>query len=103
MFRLSEKTRWILFFLGVVLVLLGFLDHKGMLNNYLFLNFIAFPYIWVVGIAIMFIGYGFTKESDKPSGSGGVDGAPGLGEKKSGPFGDGSSWRDGGGSSGGGD
>lgn len=103
MFGLSEKARWVIFFLGGALFLLGVLDYQGMLNNYPTLGLIAFPYIWVIGLAIMFIGYGLPEKSDKPSGSGGVDGAPGMGEKKSGPFGDGSSWGDGGGSSGGGD
>jgi hypothetical protein len=102
MFGLSEKTRWILLFLGLVFVVLGILDKQNMLAEYPLIEFIVFPYIWVVGCALIFVAYGFTDESQKYSGSGGIDGAPGLGEKKRGPFGDGSFWGDGDGSSGGG-
>jgi len=98
---LSEKTRWVIFFLGCIFVLLGILDHKGVLNNHPVLEYIVFPYIWVLGLIFVFVGYGFPEENKEPSGSGGVDGAPSA--TKKGPFGDGSFWGDGGGSSGGGD
>ena len=99
MFGLSEKTRWALILLGTVLITLGVLDHKAMLSNYPTLEYVVFPYIWVIGIILAYIGYGFSKEGSKPSGSGGVDGAPY--ETKKGPMGDGSFWGDGGGSGGG--
>ena len=98
MFELSNKIRLVLFIIGGALVLLGILDNKGLLNNHPILNIIIFPYIWLLGVSLMFIGYGHTKENKKPRGSGGVDGAPGLGEKKGGLFGNNSHSGDGGGS-----
>lgn len=101
MFGISEKIRWVLLSLGGAIVLLGFLDHKEMLNDYPTLSFITFPYIWVLGFIIIFIGYGLSEENSKPIASDSGDCAPGLGERKNGPFGDGPSSGDGGGSAGG--
>jgi hypothetical protein len=105
MFGLSEKTRWLLFIVGVVLVALWFLEHKELLTDYPFLELLVFPYIWIVGIVLIIVGYGITDESEdvKPTGSGGVDGAPGFNEGKHSNFRDGPFGGDGGGSSGGGD
>jgi uncharacterized membrane protein YgcG len=100
MFGLSEKTRWVIFTVGLLLVALGILEHHNLLDEYPIIKLLVFPYIWVIGCILIFVAYGF--EDSSRNNSGGVDGAPGLGEKKDGPFGDGGFWGGGDGSSGGG-
>ena len=102
MHKLSTNIRWTLFFSGGVIVLLSILEHKELLNNYPTLNFIIFPYIWVIGVILMWAGYGFQTEKEKHTGSAEIGSTPGLGKRKSGLFGDGSSWGDGGDGGGGG-
>jgi uncharacterized membrane protein YgcG len=92
-----------LIFLGSMLVVVGILEHKNMLDEYPIIKAVIFPYIWVIGCILIYIAYGFKDDTHKSSGSGGIHVTPGLGEKKSGPFGDGSFWGGGDGSSGGGD
>ncbi|MDH5326669.1 MAG: hypothetical protein OEZ68_10365 [Gammaproteobacteria bacterium] len=91
MFGLPKPIRWIFIFLGGAIILLDIVNQRDMLSDHPAVENFLFPHIWVVGLALIFLGYGFEKDNNKHSGSGGVDGAPGMGEKKNSPFGDHSS------------
>ena len=88
MFGLNQTTRWILFFTGVFLVVLYGLDHHHLLDPYPLLKALVFPYLFIVGLILIVVGHGFTETQYGPTGSGGVEGAPGCGSKKEAPFAD---------------
>ena len=58
MIKLPNKIRWVLIILGSVLFFLGMFDRMGLLNKYPIVEFIAFPYIRVIGIIFVLIAYG---------------------------------------------
>ena len=88
--------------IGASLIVLELLKRREMLTDYPVLELVLFPYIWVLGAILIFVGFGRSKEQKHPHG-GGVDGAPGFGQKKNSFFGDGPGSGEGGGSGGGGD
>ena len=100
MFGLSTRMRWLIFGIGTIPVLLAFGKIFGVIDLHPNLESILIPYGLGIGILLMVIGHGFTEESEKPNGSGGLDGSPGMGESKKGFWGDGPF---GGGDGGGGD
>ncbi len=102
MFGLGAKIRWALITIGVFIVLLGIAEYNGLFDAYPAIKKYTFPFMWIVGALLIIAGYGFEEKSEKPNGSCGVDGAPGMGERKKGVFGDGPFGGDGGSDGGGG-
>lgn len=100
------KLRWLVFFTGLFMIVMAVLKHNGYLHNYPIIEMLVFPYSGFVGVLITMVAVGIDDDPQnkrkKPRYRDG-DCTPGLGDKRSGPFGDKSSWGDGGGTQGGGE